>query len=228
MGDTMAETAPLRATEDEPTSQVKRRPVDASGVLREARMRGMVEQHFDFIWRTLRRLGVGEADADDATQEVFLVASRKLDEVAVTKERSFLFGTALRVASTHRRTSSRRRESPGGSLDDRTAQGLGPDDMTERHRARRLLDEVLNELDLDVRGVFVLFELEELTAPQIAELLGIPVGTVASRLRRAREVFRAALNARLEPKTEGRGSDTERPVALGTEIEPDAQRGELP
>ena len=191
-------------------------------------MRGMVEHHFDFIWRTLRRLGVGEADADDATQEVFLVASRKLEEIAVTKERSFLFGPALRVASTHRRTSSRRRESPGGSLDDRTAQGLGPDDMTERRRARRLLDEVLNELDIDVRGVFVLFELEELTAPQIAELLGIPVGTVASRLRRAREVFRAALNARLEPKTEGRGSDTERPVALGTEIEPDAQRGELP
>jgi RNA polymerase sigma-70 factor (ECF subfamily) len=225
MGDTMAETAPLRATEDEPTSQVKRRP-DA-WLLREARMRGMVEQHFDFIWRTLRRLGVGEADADDATQEVFLVASRKLEEVAVSKERSFLFGTALRVASTHRRTSSRRRESPGGSLDDRTAQGLGPDDMTERHRARRLLDEVLNELDIDVRGVFVLFELEELTAPQIAELLGIPVGTVASRLRRAREVFRAALNARLEPKTEGRGrADTERPVALSTEVEPDAQRGE--
>jgi RNA polymerase sigma-70 factor, ECF subfamily len=223
MGDTMAETAPLRATEDEPTSQVKRRP-DA-WLLREARMRGMVEQHFDFIWRTLRRLGVGEADADDATQEVFLVASRKLEEVAVSKERSFLFGTALRVASTHRRTSSRRRESPGGSLDDRTAQGLGPDDMTERHRARRLLDEVLNELDIDVRGVFVLFELEELTAPQIAELLGIPVGTVASRLRRAREVFRAALNARLEPRTESRG-DTERPVALGTAVEPDAQRGE--
>src|SRR5687768_17145524 len=113
MGDTMAETAPVRAAEEEPTSQVKRRP-DA-WLLREARMRGMVEQHFDFIWRTLRRLGVGEADADDATQEVFLVASRKLEEVAVTKERSFLFGTALRVASTHRRTSSRRRESPGGS-----------------------------------------------------------------------------------------------------------------
>jgi len=198
MDDAMAESAMLGVSETEPESQVKRRPADPSGALREARMRAMVEHHFDFIWRTLRRLGVGDCDADDATQEVFLVASRKLEEVAVAKERSFLFGTALRVASTHRRTSSRRRESPGGSLDDRTAPQLGPDDLAERRRARVLLDEVLNELDLEVRGVFVLFELEELTAPQIAELLGIPIGTVASRLRRARETFRTALNARLE------------------------------
>jgi RNA polymerase sigma-70 factor, ECF subfamily len=199
MCDAMAESATLGVAEREPESQVKRRPVDPLGALREARMRSMVEQHFDFIWRTLRRLGVGDCDADDAAQEVFLVASRKLEEVAVAKERSFLFGTALRVASTHRRTSSRRRESPWGSLDDRTAPQLGPDDIAERRRARALLDEVLNELDIEVRGVFVLFELEELTAPQIAELLGIPIGTVASRLRRARETFRTALNARLEP-----------------------------
>jgi RNA polymerase sigma-70 factor (ECF subfamily) len=66
----------------------------------------------------------------------------------------------------------------------------------EQRRARHLLDEILDGLELDVRTVFVLFELEELTAPEISELLGIPIGTVASRLRRAREDFRSELTRR--------------------------------
>ena len=79
---------------------------------RATRLRSLLDQHFDFVWRNLRRLGVQEADVDDAAQEVFVVAARKLDQVVPDRERSFLIGTALRVASTYRRSSRRRPESP--------------------------------------------------------------------------------------------------------------------
>lgn len=155
-----------------------------------ARLRRLVDVYFDFIWRSLRRLGVPEADADDAAQQVFLVVARKLPLIDPNNERSFLFGTALRVASDVRRARRRRREDPtepGGA--DPCDGGPGPEDLVAQRRARELLDEVLESMSLDLQTVFVLFELEELPTPEIASLLGIPVGTVASRLRRAREEF---------------------------------------
>jgi len=157
------------------------------------RLRELVDAYFEFIWRSLRRLGVPLSDTDDATQEVFMVASRRLGDITPGSERSFLFGTALRVASTQRRSAERRREQPDGTLEDWVDSKPGPDALTEQRRARRMLDEILDGLELDVRTVFVLFELEELTAPEISELLGIPLGTVASRLRRARDDFRSEL-----------------------------------
>ena len=70
----------------------------------ELRLTLLMQQHFEFVWRSLRRLGLSGADADDASQEVFLVASRKLEAIAEGRERSFLFGAALKVASTRRRS----------------------------------------------------------------------------------------------------------------------------
>lgn len=160
---------------------------------RENRVRALVEGHFDFIWRSLRRVGLSSADADDAAQEVFVVAARKLEQIAAGKERAFLFGAALRVASTHRRTRARRREHPDAEMTEHGDHAPGPEQLVERHRARALLDQVLDEIEMDSRTVFVLFELEELSTPEIAELLELPVGTVASRLRRAREAFQAAI-----------------------------------
>jgi RNA polymerase sigma-70 factor, ECF subfamily len=154
----------------------------------DARLRQLVEGQYDFIWRSLRRLGVPEVDADDCAQQVFLVASRKLDDIVVGCERPFLFSTALRVASDARRTRSRRRE-VFEDVDEPRDTAPNPEQIAEQKRARALLDEVLDSLPMDLRAVFVLFELEELPSAEIAEVLALPIGTVASRLRRAREEF---------------------------------------
>jgi RNA polymerase sigma-70 factor (ECF subfamily) len=150
-----------------------------------------VQDHFDFVWRSLRRLGVASRQVDDACQRVWLVVARKLASIAVGQERAFLFGTALRVASDDRRAARRRPEdlSPSDALFDPIDDGPRPDEALEQARARAELDAVLGELPLDLRAVFVLFELEELSSPEIAAMLDLPLGTVASRLRRAREAF---------------------------------------
>jgi len=157
----------------------------------DARLRRMLDEHFDFIWRSLRRFGLSDDRADDAAQQVFLIASRKLDAIQLGSERSFLFGTAMRVASDLRRSAAYRREiaHPDVGLD--LEGGSRPDELLDQRRARELLDQVLDEMELDTRMVFVLFEIEEMTTAEIASMLGIAHGTVASRLRRAREEFEA-------------------------------------
>jgi RNA polymerase sigma-70 factor, ECF subfamily len=149
----------------------------------------LVELHFDFIWRLLRRLGVPAGDADDAAQEVFLIASRKLDAINDGSERSFLFGTALRIAA--KSGEQRRRQSALDKIaaEEEPISPAAPDELLELRRARELLDEILEAMPLDLRVVFVLFELEELTMAEIATMLGVPNGTAASRLRRARQEF---------------------------------------
>jgi RNA polymerase sigma-70 factor (ECF subfamily) len=134
------------------------------------------------------------ADADDAAQQVFMIATRKLEEIAPGKERTFLYGTALRVAANARRTVRRRREAPA-EPDTRIAEDPLPDALTELGQARMLLDEILERLPPPLRKVLVLAEIEELEVAAIAELEGIPVGTAASRLRRARAAFREHLDS---------------------------------
>jgi RNA polymerase sigma-70 factor (ECF subfamily) len=164
---------------------------------RAERLRAMIEGHFDFIWRSLRRLGVPRADADDAAQQVFWVASRKLDEIDARKERAFLYGTAMRVAADARRARRRRREQSDSDLSDLPDAALGPDRRFEQQRMREQLDAILDEMPIELGAVFVLFEIEELESAQIAQLLAIPLGTVASRLRRARQEFQQRLKRRL-------------------------------
>jgi RNA polymerase sigma-70 factor (ECF subfamily) len=163
----------------------------------EARLRLLMTAHFDFVWRSLRRLGLLGADADDGAQEVFLVASRKLAQILDGHERQFLFATAVRVASTRRRTVQRRREEPLSPLYDQEREERsepGPERLTEMSRARRELQAILDGMELEQRAPFILFELEELTVPEIAGTLSIPIGTVSSRLRAARDYFRAAVS----------------------------------
>ncbi|MEZ4447498.1 MAG: sigma-70 family RNA polymerase sigma factor, partial [Polyangiaceae bacterium] len=155
------------------------------------RLRRVFDEQFSFVWRYLRRLGLPPVDADDATQQVFLVLSRKLSRVPPEKERAFLCGTAVRVFSDARRAQSRRREIPGDTPVDAPDPKAGPEMLTGREQARALLDTVLDKMDEKTRSVFVLFELEELSTAEIAEILDLPTGTVASRLRRARESFEA-------------------------------------
>ncbi len=155
----------------------------------EKRWRTIVHDHVDFIWRALRRLGVPDADLADAAQQVFLVMARKLDLVHEGSERAFLFQTAVRVASDNRRSRTRRREVPDELLAARADERPGPDENLEARFRRAQLDRILDMMPMELRAVFVLSEIEELTMAQIAAMMGIPPGTVASRLRRARVAF---------------------------------------
>jgi RNA polymerase sigma-70 factor, ECF subfamily len=194
------------AADQRPTA----RPSRAVNAVADARLRTLVHDHYDFIWRSLRRLGVPHTDVDDCAQQVFWVAARKLAIITEGSERAFLFSTALRVASDARRSRVRRREVP---QEDDAPQpcdaGPRPDEIADQRRARALLDEVLAQLPLDLRTVFVLFELEEMPTQEIATLLELPTGTVASRLRRAREEFQKLVR-RLQARANG---PSQRPVA---------------
>lgn len=152
-------------------------------------LKSLVTEHLDFVWRSLRRFGVPAADVDDATQQVFLIANDKLSRINPGSERSFLVGVATRVAS-HVRRSYHRREAAELRLSVNPHEATpNPEELTQRLEARALLDRVLDAMPEDLRAVFVLFELEELSIDQTASLLLLPRGTVATRLRRAREVF---------------------------------------
>jgi RNA polymerase sigma-70 factor (ECF subfamily) len=155
------------------------------------RLRSMFDADFSFVWRSLRRLGVPAGATDDAAQEVFLVASKRLADIEIGRERSFLFATALRVASNARRSFARRDARHDDKLDRVVDPAPTPEQLADRARARELLDRVLATLDLELRAVFVLHELEEMSMAEIATTLELAPGTVASRLRRARELFRA-------------------------------------
>jgi RNA polymerase sigma-70 factor, ECF subfamily len=156
----------------------------------EFRFRQIVEIHFDFVWRSLRGLGVPRSLIDDAAQQVFWIAARKLHVIVVGSERAFLFATTKGVASNMRRSESRRREDLNeDALIRQEDDAPTPEQAAVSNQARRLLERLLDKMPEDLRTAFVLFELEGLTTSAIAELLGIPMGTVASRLRRAREMF---------------------------------------
>jgi RNA polymerase sigma-70 factor (ECF subfamily) len=168
--------------------------------------RALFEAHYASIWRLLRRLGVEHAQLDDAAQEVFWVAARRLADIEAGREHAFLYGVALRVASNL----LRRQNDVPPATDLEQCLGLStreasPEQALEQRRARALLDTVLAGMPLELRTVFVLFELEGLQIRDIAALEEIPIGTAGSRLRRAREEFsaiakriRAALGARGE------------------------------
>ena len=156
------------------------------------RVHALVTAHFSFVWRSLVRLGVPRADAEDALQQVFIVAANRVDDIEAGRERAFLFGTAMRIASRARRTQQRRQEVLDAEPAERIHPQLGADDLLDRARARAELDAILDGMPLDLRAVFVLFELEQTTMAEIASLLDLPPGTVASRLRRARDHFQAA------------------------------------
>jgi len=180
--------------------------VSAPARARDAgRLRPLFDAHFDFVWRSLRRLGVGSDVVDDAAQEVFLVVARRLDDVLAGKEKSFLFGTAVRVASDVRRARSRRPVVTDEAAVERALdEGEGQDEKLDRERARAMLDTLLEEMEVELRAVFILYELEQMTMAEIAECLDLAPGTVASRLRRARQDWQDRV-ARLRAQQERGG-----------------------
>jgi RNA polymerase sigma-70 factor (ECF subfamily) len=128
--------------------------------------------------------------AEDAVQQVLMVFSGRIHCVDVGAERSFLLGTALRVAADFRKQASRQREiADEGALLGWTGNHADPDDALDERRARKILDGILGRMSEELRSVLVMCDLEEMTMAEVAATLGIPPGTVASRLRRARASF---------------------------------------
>ena len=183
-------------------SSVASFPVPGPRTAASTRVRATVDAHYDVLWRFLRRLGVAEADVEDAAQHVLVVFAQREGVVAPGAERSFLLGSALRVASDFRRKSARSREvAVAEPLDGRIDPAPNAEERLQERQRRRWLDEVLGALPDDHRAAFVLVDIEEQTMAEAAEILAIPPGTVASRLRRARELFErhaAELKARIE------------------------------
>ncbi len=181
------------------------RLASAAQPLDHARVAELLRTHFRDVWRMVRRFGVPESSADDAAQEVFIIATRRLSDITPGSERPFLLATAVRVAANLRRSLGTRREC---SEDEQTHEGVDPrpsaEALLDQKRLRQMLDRVLDGLNDDLRVSFVLYELEGLSSPEIATLLCIPLGTVASRLRRAREAFDAEV-ARLRAELAAKG-----------------------
>jgi len=153
--------------------------------------------HHDFVWRTLRRMGVSERDAMDAGQKVFLIAHRNLPLFqGRSTVKTWLCGIALRVASDYRKSAISRREVLVAETPDGASHAADQLERLEERERLDALDAVLAQLPIDQRTVFVLFEIEQMSGEQIAELLAVPEGTVRSRLRLARRAFSKILENR--------------------------------
>jgi len=156
-------------------------------------------RHADFVWRSLQRLGVRDRDLEDQLQEVFIVVHRRLESFDGSSElKTWLFGICLRIAAAHRRRAHVRRElaTLDGELPESGA-SKDPEQSAVEREAREELEALLSGLDLEKRAVFVMFEIEGFAAPEIANIMGTPLGTVYSRLSAARsEVAEAAARSR--------------------------------
>jgi RNA polymerase sigma-70 factor (ECF subfamily) len=145
--------------------------------------------HHQIIWRTLRRMGFSPEAAADHTQQAYLIALERLDRILPGSERAFLFSTAIFFGRTVLR--KERRMELTDDVDAGSDEGASARGLDQRQVALQLLERILEGMDPDLVSVFTLYEIEGLSSPEIAELLSIPLGTVASRLRRARESFRS-------------------------------------
>jgi RNA polymerase sigma-70 factor, ECF subfamily len=151
------------------------------------------EAHFDFVWRSARRLGIPSLHLDDVVQEVFLVVHRRLAEFEGRSSlKTWLFGITRRVVRDHRRSARRKPAEPLGAIEPADVASAADARMTKDEEAR-LLHALLDELDEEKREVFVLAELEQMSGPEIADALDVNVNTVYARLRAARVAFESAV-----------------------------------
>jgi RNA polymerase sigma-70 factor (ECF subfamily) len=157
------------------------------------------EENLRFVWRAARRLGIAPADTDDVVQEVFVIAHRKLPEFEGRAQiRTWLYRILVGVVRHYFRGQRRKPgHRPAPSPKDVEAlhaqRSSGPAEAVERADAVRILDGLLAGLEEEKREVFVLAEIEQLSSVEIAEVLGVNVNTIYSRLRAARQEFERAL-----------------------------------
>ena len=159
------------------------------------RIREVVTREYAVVWRFLRRLGVPPNDVDDATQIALARALARSEVIAPGCERSYLMRAAYHLSFECRRATRRSLERAADvDVDQLAARESTPDAELQRQRDRELLDQALDRLPTELRAVLTLFELEGMTFTEIASVLEIPRGTVASRLRRARGEFKRAVS----------------------------------
>ena len=156
--------------------------------------RSVYDAYFDFVWTCTRRLGVPPDAVDDVVQEIFVVVHARMETIEQPASlRSWLYGVVRRTVSTyHRGRRVRSAHEASDSFDEARAMQPSPLDLAVLSDELRLLWRLLGEFDGLKREVFVLVELEEMTVPEIAEALGVPLNTAYSRLRAARQEFNAA------------------------------------
>jgi len=163
------------------------------------------QEYFDFVWTSARRLGIQPSGMDDLIQEVFLVIHSKLHTVEKRSSlRSWIYSVVRRTASNHRRARRAHADASSGPPGDGEALSREPTPLenTERNAGFQLLMSLLDRLEEPKREIFSLVDVEDLSVPEAAELLGIPLNTAYSRLRVARQNFELAL-ARHEARTKG-------------------------
>jgi RNA polymerase sigma-70 factor (ECF subfamily) len=151
------------------------------------------QQHARFLWRTLMNLGVPSHEAQDLCQEVMLTVHRRLPDFDGKSLRGWLYGICVRVASDYRRSARVRREVPYGEVPDAGFEGDQADRVERSAHLTRVLT-ALERLSEERRIAFVLYEVEELTLAEISEALEVPLQTVYSRIKSARQALRAELD----------------------------------
>jgi RNA polymerase sigma-70 factor (ECF subfamily) len=143
------------------------------------------QNEFDYLCRTLRRLGIRSADIDDIAHEVFLVLHRRWQDYDPHRPlRPWLFGIAFRVASAHRKRTRREIPQPWLELEDLAPH---PDQLAVARQARALAIAALERIPLGRRAVLVMHDLDDVSMHEIASTLSIPLFTAYSRLRKARK-----------------------------------------
>ncbi|HEY3594264.1 MAG TPA: sigma-70 family RNA polymerase sigma factor [Polyangiaceae bacterium] len=159
-----------------------------------AELRAIYAKWANFVWLTLQRLGVRYDDLEDVCHDVFVIAHRKLPEFDKrTQVNAWLFGICVRVAANYRRRAHIRLEQASGSLNQEDGPNVAapewthPDQEFVRRETRARVEAIFDRMDLPKRAVFLMFEVEGLSCKQIAEQLGLPIGTVYSRLHAARQ-----------------------------------------
>jgi RNA polymerase sigma-70 factor (ECF subfamily) len=154
------------------------------------------DQYFDFVWSSARHLGVDTGAMDDVVQEVFIVIYSRLHTLKRPEAlRSWVYGVVRRTVSDHRRARRARGDAPGVEAPNHELASSQPTpaELVEKSSELELLGYLLAQLDEPKREVFRLVELEEMTVPEVADALEIPLNTAYSRLRAARLAFEAAL-----------------------------------
>jgi len=153
------------------------------------RLRSLFDHNFDLVGRVVRNLGVPASEVDDVLERVFSSAAARLSDIGEGCERGFLLQAAVRWAANARRARARIREIACDELPEAPDLAASPEELTGRRHAATILDELLAAMPVELRAVFVLDEIEEMSRSEIAAALDIPEGTVASRLRKARQDF---------------------------------------
>lgn len=167
-------------------------PVQARAPVVRPDFRALFEEHFGYVWNTLRHFGIRASDLEDLAHEVFLRVHERLDECDPTRPlRPWLFAFAYRVAAAHRRLARHRVEVLGVDVEpvDDVARA---DDALIRSEDCELALKALEAIEIDRRAVFVLHEIDGVPIPEVASALGIPTSTAYSRLRLARQEFNLA------------------------------------